>query len=392
MKKNFLYNRDYQFYFIFLISQLMGIRFFLNSSYISFNPYTAFIAYVFISFILFYFLIKSGVVIFFLEKYFLISIAIISLCLLYYQYPIQDNLKIVNLGSDQDDCFLIIIDNIINKNKIYSKTYLGNPCSTGMAEFIFYFPVIFYKNFFFIVPIISLLMILFVFKNEFGDKSSLLIFYIQISNLVFIELSSAGSDFMLIGASYLLGIYLLKVAIDKNKNSYFIISFILLFFFYGSRSILLLLFPLNFLFFYLYIQKKIIRYFIILFIVSIFSYLIPWAFTYPDYFPPFHLFSKGLFFLSSVKFLLIVIILLFLFFFMNFLKKINLKFFDKKYYYYLNFPILIIPLLFIGLSRLFVIDEIKNWESLNYFMIFLPSLYFIILSTNNIFNHNDYKK
>ena len=267
--------------------------------------------------------------------------------MLYHQYPIQDNLKILNLGSDQDDCFIIIINNIINNNKIYSETYLGNPCSTGMAEFIFYFPVILFKNYFFIIPIISLLMIFFVFKNEFDYKTSLLIFYIQICNLVFVELSSAGSDFMLIGASYLLGIYLLKEALDKNNNFFFTISFILLFFFYGSRSILFLLLPLNFLFFYLYVSKNIMKYFICLFIVSILSYLIPWAITYPDYFPPFHLFSKGLYFLLSVKFSLILLIIIFLIILILFQRKINLRFLNKNYYYYLNYIVLIIPLSFI---------------------------------------------
>ena len=389
MSKNLFYNKEYQFFLIFLISQLMGLRFFLNSSYISFNPYIAFATYVLLSFILFYFFIKSRIINFFLGKYLFFLVIITSLILLYHQYPIQDNLKILNLGSDQDDCFIIIINNIINNNKIYSETYLGNPCSTGMAEFIFYFPVILFKNYFFIIPIISLLMIFFVFKNEFDYKTSLLIFYIQICNLVFVELSSAGSDFMLIGASYLLGIYLLKEALDKNNNFFFTISFILLFFFYGSRSILFLLLPLNFLFFYLYVSKNIMKYFICLFIVSILSYLIPWAITYPDYFPPFHLFSKGLYFLLSVKFSLILLIIIFLIILILFQRKINLRFLNKNYYYYLNYIVLIIPLSFISLSRIFVVDQLANWESLNYFMIFLPSLYYLILSISNNFNYNE---
>ena len=392
MSKNLFYNKEYQFFLIFLISQLMGLRFFLNSSYISFNPYIAFATYVLLSFILFYFFIKSRIINFFLGKYLFFLVIITSLILLYHQYPIQDNLKILNLGSDQDDCFIIIINNIINNNKIYSETYLGNPCSTGMAEFIFYFPVILFKNYFFIIPIISLLMIFFVFKNEFDYKTSLLIFYIQICNLVFVELSSAGSDFMLIGASYLLGIYLLKEALDKNNNFFFTISFILLFFFYGSRSILFLLLPLNFLFFYLYVSKNIMKYFICLFIVSILSYLIPWAITYPDYFPPFHLFSKGLYFLLSVKFSLILLIIIFLIILILFQRKINLRFLNKNYYYYLNYIVLIIPLSFISLSRIFVVDQLANWESLNYFMIFLPSLYYLILSISNNFNYNENKK
>ena len=106
MSKNLFYNKEYQFFLIFLISQLMGLRFFLNSSYISFNPYIAFATYVLLSFILFYFFIKSRIINFFLGKYLFFLVIITSLILLYHQYPIQDNLKILNLGSDQDDCFM----------------------------------------------------------------------------------------------------------------------------------------------------------------------------------------------------------------------------------------------------------------------------------------------
>ena len=134
------------------------------------------------------------------------------------------------------------------------------------------------------------------------------------------------------------------------------------------------------------------KYFICLFIVSILSYLIPWAIIYPDYFPPFHLFSKGLYFLLSVKFSLILLIIIFLIILILFQRKINLRFLNKNYYYYLNYIVLIIPLSFISLSRIFVVDQLANWESLNYFMIFLPSLYYLILSISNNFNYNENKK
>mgnify|MGYP001231263978 CR=1 FL=1 len=378
-------NKKFKFCLIFFLSQLMGIRFFLNSSYISFNPYFMYGLYVLISFVIFYIFIKSDIINIFLIKNLFYIIIFVSLVLLYFQYPIQDNLKIYNLGSDQDDCFMIIINNIINNNKIYSNTYLGNPCSTGMAEFLFYFPVIFYKNFFFIIPILSLLMCFYVFKDLLNYRDSILIFYIQISNLVFIELSSAGSDFMLIGAAYLLGTYLLKKSIDTKNKYYLIISFLLLFFFYGSRSIFLFLIPLNFILFFYYNPLKIKTFFIILFSISSLSYIIPWIISYPNFFPPFHLFSKGIYFILSVKLATSIIIILFLIFCMLLFKKIKFNQLNKKYFYYLNYLVLIIPLLYISLSRVFVIDNLAKWEALNYFMIFLPSLYYLILSIENTY-------
>lgn len=383
MQKIF-YNKKYQFCLIFLISQLMGIRFFLNSSYISFNPNILFGLYVLSTSIIFSILIKSELIDIFLNKLLFYIVIFISLILLFYQYPIQDNLKILNLGSDQDDCFLIIINNIINNNKIYSETYLGNPCSTGIAEFLFYFPVIFYKNFFFVVPIISLLMVFYVFKNLLNYKDSILIFYIQLSNLVFIELSSAGSDFLLIGASYLLGIYLLKQSFERKNNVYLIVSFLLLFFFYGSRSIFLLLLPLNLLFFYKYNPANVKIYFSILFSACFLSYLIPWIITYPSFFPPFHLFSKGLYFILNVKYLTVLLATLLTILVIYLSRKFNFILLIKNYSYYLNFIVLVLPLLYISLSRFFVIDNLATWEALNYFMIFLPSLYYLIFSMKKI--------
>lgn len=367
--------------FIFFISQLMSIRFILNSSYIHFNPYIFFFIYLISSCLIFQYILKYN----FFLKIFLNNITFIfliftSLILLFYQYPIQDNLKDLNLGSDQDDCFLMIYENFISQKLLYTKTYLGNPCSTGIAEFIFYFPIIFSKNFFSIVPILSLIIIFLVFKNIIGPKGAILIFYIQISNLLFIELSSAGSDFILIGTSYLTGIYLLNLSLKKNEKSWMMASFILLLFFYGSRSVFVFLLPINFLIFYFIYSIKIRNYFLLLFLMVFLSYFIPWYYMYPVEFPPLHLFSKALYFINYsiyISLFLFIFFLVFLFYLSNFSK----KYINKKInFYYLNYVVLILPLLFISILGFISSDNIKTWEELNYTTIFVPSLYFLILS------------
>lgn len=385
MKYSIFDKREVTVYsFIFLFSQLISIRFILNSSYINFNAYIFFFFYVISSFLIFRFLLQynlfSKII---LNNIVFIFVIVTSLILLLYQYPIQDNLREINLGSDQDDCFLLIYQNFVSNSLLYSKTYLGNPCSTGVAEFIFYFPIIFSKNFFSIVPIISLVIIFLIFKKIISHKQAILIIYIQVSNLLFIELSSAGSDFILIGTCYLAGIHLLHQSFKNNQWSLMIASFVLLFFFYGSRSVFLFLLPVNFLFFYLIYYRRAVNYFLFMLCLVFLSYFIPWYLMYPIEFPPLHLFTKALYFINfslTTTLFLSIFFIFFLFYSLNLLKRYeNIK----TIYYYLNYVALIAPLLFISFLGLITADNIKMWEELNYMIVFLPSFYFIILSLVN---------
>ena len=144
----------------FIFQQIISIRIFFSSKYIVFDPLISWIFYVFLSSLIFwYFLNTKNLLNIFTNKIFF-SLIVFKL------YPIADNMKYLNMGIDQDDCFLVFIDNFKQKQFLYSLTYLGNPCSTGLLEFIIYFPVIFWKNYFSLIPIISISIFYFILSRE----------------------------------------------------------------------------------------------------------------------------------------------------------------------------------------------------------------------------------
>ncbi len=369
-------------YFIFFINQICSIRYFLNSS--TFNKdITFFYVYLFLSCAIFYIIISRKFIDFFLSDYFFYTVILIFLVFLINFYPIQENLKFSLQGSDQDNCYLDILENIKNKEKfIYSPTYLGNPCSTGLLSFLFYFPLIFWKGYFVIVPIVFL----FLFKisnlvilND--NKTSNLLTLILITNLVFLELAVSGSDFISISISYLAANIFLINGFKTNNNIKIIFSFILFLFFFGSRSILLILiFPLAFIYFIKFNKLKVTFYFSILALITFTSFILPYYLMLPNYFPPFHLISKSLWYLNNIKYLLI-----FLFFISLFFKNMIFKLIIKNFLLSILF-ILISPLLLAGLSGfIYNINDLSRWEELNYIFIFLPSLFVFTFATKKLY-------
>ena len=359
-------------FLIFIFNQLCSIRFFLNSSFFG-KDINFFILYVIISFFIFFFLFHKKIIDFFLSDKFFYFVLFILFIFLIYIYPIQDNLKYNLQGSDQDNCYVDILDNIINnKINIYSNSYLGNPCSTGLMAFLFYFPLIIWKNYFSIIPIIFLL--LFKFSNQYflkEKKTSNLFTLILMCNLVFLELSVSGSDFISISISYVIAnIFLLEGLKKKNKLMIFS-SFIFFLFFFGSRSILIILaFPLMLIFYNKFKNINVLIFFILVFCVSLASYLIPYILLLPNYFPPFHLIGKAYWYFDNIKYLMMIIL------FISFL--IRKKILEILNYNFLLFILLIIvcPLLLSSFSGfIYNIGDLSKWEELNYIYIFTPSLF-----------------
>lgn len=368
-------NKNNLIYYLFFFSQICSIRFFLNSSFFN-KDINFYYIYIFISSIIFYFLISKKLIDFFLSNKVLYLVLFLFFIFLLINYPIQENLKLYLQGSDQDNCYIDIANNIINNNKlIYTKSYLGNPCSTGLLAFIFYFPVLFWQNYFVVVPIIFLFLFKkcnFILLND--EKLSNLLTFILIGNLVFLELSVSGSDFISISISYVAGNVFLKKGLSDNKKLYIYASFIFFLFFFGSRSVLLvLIIPLFFIYYFKYQNYKIITFFAILFITTLLSYLMPYYILSPNEFPPFHLISKAYWYFDNIKYILmftLISILIFLLFFKDYLFKIN----------NLNFSIiimviLIIPLLISSFSGLvYNLNQLSKWEELNYIYLFTPAL------------------
>lgn len=58
-------------------------------------------------------------------------------------YPLADELKLQMRGSDQDDCVILGVNQLLQLSNPYVlKTYLGNPCSTGPGLLFLYAPFV----------------------------------------------------------------------------------------------------------------------------------------------------------------------------------------------------------------------------------------------------------
>ena len=362
-------------FIIFIFNQLCSIRYFLNSSFFNQDIYF-FYLYVATSCILFYILISKKIINFFLNDKFFYLVLLIFLGFLFYIYPIQENLKFTLQGSDQDNCYIDILNNIKNNEKnIYSTSYLGNPCSTGLLAFIFYFPLIIWKNYFVVIPVICLL--LFKFSSQYflkKPKISNLLSLILLSNLVFLELSVSGSDFIMISISYLVGTLFLINGIKNKNNPQLLLSFVFFLFFFGSRSILLILIiPLFIVFYNKFRNINVLLFFLFLFVCTLASFVIPYFLILPNFFPPLHLFGKAIWYLDNVKYIFLLILFVMIFFRNKIIKIIN------KNFLFCILSIIALPVFLSGMSGfLYNIEDLSKWEELNYLYIFTPSLFVLL--------------
>ncbi len=359
----------------FIFQQIISIRIFFSSKYIVFDPLISWIFYVFLSSLIFwYFLNTKNLLNIFTNKIFF-SLIVFSLLIIFFKlYPIADNMKYLNMGIDQDDCFLVFIDNFKQKQFLYSLTYLGNPCSTGLLEFIIYFPVIFWKNYFSLIPIISISIFYFILSKELSSKIAVLFCLTQFCNLIYLEMGIAGSDFIMIGVAYIASLRLASLGFRNKNFLYLISSFVLFCFFYGSRSIFLLILPFNIYLFWLSFGNKIFKLFIPVIILTALSYLIPF-FVNSEMYTPFHLFGKLYSLMFPFKYILafgFVLILL-----IEIKYKILMKnLIQKNNNLFFHVLILTIPLLLAIFSSLLQTNDFAGWEELNYSLIFLPSIFY----------------
>lgn len=373
--KNLLRNKNVIF-LIFFFNQICSIRFFLNSSFFN-KDITYFYIYVVLTSAVFFLMLSKKIIDFFLTDKFLYFTLIIFLIFLSINYPIQDDLKHIMMGSDQDNCYKDIIKNIKNNSDIiYSKSYLGNPCSTGLLAFLFYFPVGLWKNYFVVVPIIFLFLFnrcSFLLLKD--NKLANLLTLILLINLVFLELAVSGSDFISISISYVVANILFIEGIKKNNHSSLIISYIFFLFFFGSRSILLILIlPLAFVYYFKFRDSRILIFFLSLLIFALGSFILPYFLMLPNYFPPFHLISKAYSYIDNVKYLIIIFLIVLVIFAKFFFRLIN------KNFFFIILSIVLVPFLFSSLSGfIFNLNDLSKWEELNYIFLFTPTLFICLL-------------
>ncbi len=360
--------------FFLILNGILSIRFFLNYKYTFNQPILFYISYIFCLSML-YFILNNKLfkINFFLNRYFFSFFLIIITIILIYQYPIQDDLKLINLGSDQDDCIKDMIYNVLNLNYPYQKTYLGNPCSTGFLEIIFYIPIIISEKYFSLIPAISTFIFFSSIKNYFDSDESYLISYLIFTNLIFLELCISGSDYVVISVSYIAGLSFLIKGL-KNKSIYLqIIGYVFLTFFYSSRIVFIFIMLLNFLTIRFYNKKVNIPFITIIFTV-LSTYILLYVIS-PENFPNFHLFYKGYSLLNGIKLLLIISTLIIAFMFFYYYKLIKKIFSSSSFLILINSLIFILPMLYLSFAGL-IFDNLASWEEINYTILALPTIYF----------------
>ncbi len=292
-------------------------------------------------------------------------------------YPIADSMKNFNLGIDQDDCFLVFIENFKNNQFLYSRTYLGNPCSTGLLEFIFYFPVIFWNDYFSIVPLLTLVIFYFLLSKETSNNAAVFFTLMQLCNIVFIEMGVSGSDFLLIGVSYITSLRLSYMGFKHNNKTYLIISFLFFIFFYGSRSVFLLLIPFNFYLMWLRFSSRIFILLIPVVLVTFLSYGIP-AFINFEMFTPFHLFEKVYIIFYQAKYFILVFFIFLVFFLAKFRYAIQNFLLNNNSFLLLQVLLITVPLTLVVLASFFSTINLGSWEELNYTLLFIPSIFYLL--------------
>ena len=140
----------------------MSVRFFYYFSLTKNNPEFYFLLYVVLSAVFFLISYHYDLINKITEnRNIFFIILVIFTAYIFHKYP-------NSIGTERDDCYRIIIDNFYNFNFPYSKTELGDPCSTGLSGLILYFPVLFFKNYFALTTTISFLMFYFLLKKYFN--------------------------------------------------------------------------------------------------------------------------------------------------------------------------------------------------------------------------------
>ena len=371
---------NYYYYLLFILTQLMSVRFFFNFHLTNEYPLIIFYIYFFVSFLIFWVLFNYKIIKKITKSLNLFYLIIFIFTLyIFYKYPLS-------IGTERDDCYKILLSNLSYFNFPYSKTELGDPCSTGLSTLIFYFPVLIYENYFSLTASLYFLIFYFFLKNYLKKSVLIFLIYIQLFNLLYLEEAIAGSDFFFISISYLIGIISLNNYFQNNKISQFIIAFVMLYFFYGSRIVFIFLIPINYIFFIInYEIKKVNKFFIFQSFFSLITILIPMLINYNGY-HPLHIITKG-YGIIGINMIIFIILISLMFILFNILLFYKFETYKLRLLKILKKNNIILQLVFFSLPLLIVVvttfihrlntNMLKNWEGLSYFILIYPSLIFI---------------
>ena len=301
------------------------------------------------------------------NKYLYILSILCLTTIVLYGYPIADSLKLHGKGSDQDDCVILGVENLLKAQNPYSsRTYHNNPCSTGMGVLIAYIPFV-YIGFYELGSVIFMIITLWYLYINRGPKLAFFYKIALLTNILFIELMVVGSDLFLIGFFLLIAALYMDANIDNMSIGKTLLLSVLVGLVASSRINMLIILPIFAIFGYF--RNKLSG--ILMFLSSSVIAILPSFLIYisnPSLFTPLHLIQKAEMLLPlSVRFVVIAI--------MAFSLVISLFLYSKKAILFTSALLWILTPMFVGLligGLAHVEYKVSLSEHFNYLIPLLP--------------------
>ncbi len=301
------------------------------------------------------------------NKY-LYVLSILSLAaIVLYGYPIADGLKLHGKGSDQDDCVILGVENLLKAQNPYSsRTYHNNPCSTGMGVLIAYIPFV-YIGFYELGSVIFMIITLWYLYINRGPRLAFFYKMTLLTNILFIELMVVGSDLFFIGFFLLIAALYMDTNIDNMSIGKTLLLSAIVGLVASSRINMLIILPIFAIF--AYFRNKLSG--VLMFLSSSVIAILPSFLIYisnPSLFTPLHLIQKAEMLLPlSVRFVVIAI--------MAFSLVISLFLYSKKAILFTSALLWILTPMFVGLligGLAHVEYKVALSEHFNYLIPLLP--------------------
>ena len=301
------------------------------------------------------------------NKYLCILSILCLTTIVLYGYPRADSLKLHGKGSDQDDCVILGVENLLKAQNPYSsRTYRNNPCSTGMGVLIAYIPFV-YIGFYELGSVIFMIITLWYLYINRGPKLAFFYKITLLTNILFIELMVVGSDLFLIGFFLLIAALYMDANIDNMSIGKTLFLSVLVGLVASSRINMLIILPIFAIFGYF--RNKLSG--ILMFLSSSVIAILPSFLIYisnPSLFTPLHLIQKAEMLLPlSVRFVVIAI--------MAFSLVISLFLYSKKAILFTSALLWILTPMFVGLligGLAHVEYKVSLSEHFNYLIPLLP--------------------
>jgi len=292
-------------------------------------------------------------------------------------YQVADGLKTDMRGSDQDDCVIIVTNQILNFEYPYSeRSYFDNPCSTGIGMIVIQFPFV-TLNIYPIGAIFYLILLYLLLISHYKTKISGMVFLVLLLSSVFVmEMFVVGSDLIVVGLGIVI-LLLMLIKFDNSQKLLRILAYIWAGLISSTRINFIIIIPILSLFLYKKNKIEAKTFFLISFITSTLpSFLI--FLLNPKEFTPLHLVGKADNLLSSFTIAIVVIstilgLVIGIKIIGESFKKINLAFF-------ISFAPHLIALSLSDLqNRNF---NISSWEGANYLVPIIPLMIWCLMDSS----------